>query len=277
MHANDFLFYHCCQGQPVKQCIHALPNPYPSRLPEPFDALQTEPKQSVDICCFMVPPNQMYIVFVFYLQSQEQAYSLQTMRASIHVIAQEEVVDVRHIPCCHGCAEFLEEPHQVTKLAMQVAENFDWCLEMQHRWFFAENSFCGIAQIDNLARPEDECSVHGRCPVPWSQQLVQNLLVYSLEGARLLKDWGLLTKQLYTTTAYTPAFVLKLIYAQLPHQPPQGTPGAAVSRNNHCAMVQPHIRWRRALAGVLAECGGRVSRGHGAGNPVFGGDSVLKV
>jgi hypothetical protein len=30
-------------------------------------ALYSEPKQSIDICCLMIPPNQMYILRIFNL------------------------------------------------------------------------------------------------------------------------------------------------------------------------------------------------------------------
>lgn len=66
----------------------------------------------------MVASYQVHILGVLNFQSQQKADSLQGVGSSVHIVAQEQVVDVGDVPSCGGGAILLKEPHQVAKLTM---------------------------------------------------------------------------------------------------------------------------------------------------------------
>ena len=73
----------------------------------------------------MVASDEMDGVGVLDLEGQQQADGLQAVSAPVHIIPQEQVVDVRDVSRCAGRAILLEQPHQIPKLAMQVSKYLD--------------------------------------------------------------------------------------------------------------------------------------------------------
>ena len=59
------------------------------------------------------------------LEGQQQADGLQGVGAAVDIVAQEEVVDVGDVAGRAGRAVLLKQAHEVPKLAVQVAEDFD--------------------------------------------------------------------------------------------------------------------------------------------------------
>lgn len=60
----------------------------------------------------------MHILGVLNFESQQQADGLQRVGPSVHIVAQEQVVNVGDVPSCGGGAVLLKESHQVAKLTM---------------------------------------------------------------------------------------------------------------------------------------------------------------
>ena len=77
------------------------------------------------VTCLMIAPDEVHVLGMLNLKRQQQADGLQAVRAPVHVIAQEQVVDVRDVAGGAGGAILLKEPHEVAKLAVQVAEDLD--------------------------------------------------------------------------------------------------------------------------------------------------------
>ena len=66
----------------------------------------------------MIASYQVHVLGVLNFQSQQQADGLQGVGPSVHIVAQEQVVNVGDVPSCGGGAILLKEPHQVAKLAV---------------------------------------------------------------------------------------------------------------------------------------------------------------
>ena len=71
----------------------------------------------------MVAAYEVHSLGVLELQRQQQADGFQGVRAPVHVVAQEQVVDVGDVTRGRGRAVLLKQPHQVAKLAVQVPED----------------------------------------------------------------------------------------------------------------------------------------------------------
>ena len=73
----------------------------------------------------VVAPDQVDGGGVLNLEGQQQADGLQGVGAPVDIVAQEEVVDVGDVASRAGRAVLLKQAHEVPKLAVQVAEDFD--------------------------------------------------------------------------------------------------------------------------------------------------------
>ena len=83
----------------------------------------------------MGPPKQNNILGILDFQRKQQKDSLDTFAASIHIVAEEEIVSVFNIAVGRFLgrrSEGLEEAVDVVELAVEVPEDFDWRTQL-HR------------------------------------------------------------------------------------------------------------------------------------------------
>ena len=73
----------------------------------------------------MVASYQVHILGVLYLERQQQADGLQGVGSPVHIVPQEQVVDVGDVPGSGGGPVLLKQAHQVPKLPMQVPKQLD--------------------------------------------------------------------------------------------------------------------------------------------------------
>lgn len=71
-----------------------------------------------DIAHLVIASYQMYILGVLYFESQQKADGLQRVGPSIHIVTQEQVVNVCDVSSRGGGAILLKKPHQVAKLTV---------------------------------------------------------------------------------------------------------------------------------------------------------------
>lgn len=73
----------------------------------------------------MIAPQQEKVLWVFDFVGQQQADRLQRLFASVHVVAQEQVVGLR------GESTVLEQPQQICVLTVDVTANFQGCFKLK--------------------------------------------------------------------------------------------------------------------------------------------------
>ena len=112
--------------------VDALPDEH-AVLAHALHALHAEAEQRVDVGRLVVAAQQVDAAGVLDLEREQQADRFERVRAAVDVVAEEEVVDVGDVARGAGHAVLLEEAHEVAKLAVQVAEDLDRRLELQHR------------------------------------------------------------------------------------------------------------------------------------------------
>mmetsp|Transcript_1293 Transcript_1293/g.3308 ORF Transcript_1293/g.3308 Transcript_1293/m.3308 type:complete len:288 (-) Transcript_1293:229-1092(-) len=142
----------------------------------------------------------------------------------------------------------MEEPHQIAKLPVEVAKDLHRRLQAQDRRLLAEDGLRGVAEVHDLARPQDEGPVCRWLPRVRPQQLLQDPLVNALEGSAPLEDRRELGELLDAAGADPPPLVLELVDAELPDKPSEGPFGLRVRGHDDRAVVQPHVRRGRPLA-----------------------------
>ena len=71
----------------------------------------------------MVAAYEVHGGGVLDLEGQQQADGFQAVGPPVHVVPQEQVVDVWNIPCSAGRPVLLKQAHEVPELAVQVAED----------------------------------------------------------------------------------------------------------------------------------------------------------
>lgn len=71
----------------------------------------------------MIPPNEVHAFGVLNFERQQQADSLQRMCSPVHIIPQEEVINVGDVPCSAWRAVLLKESHEIQKLAVQIPKD----------------------------------------------------------------------------------------------------------------------------------------------------------
>mmetsp|Transcript_2278 Transcript_2278/g.7652 ORF Transcript_2278/g.7652 Transcript_2278/m.7652 type:complete len:244 (+) Transcript_2278:1027-1758(+) len=129
---------------------------------------------------------------------------------------------------------------------MKVPEDLDWGLDVQHGGFLRKDGLGRVAQVDDLAGPQNEGPVRGGLPRVGPQELLQDPLVHALEGHAPVEDRGGQPKLLQAPRANPPALVLELVDAQLPHQAAKRALRLRVRRDDHRAVVEPHVSRRGA-------------------------------
>jgi len=73
----------------------------------------------------VIPPKNEEVFGIFDLIGKEKADSLEALFATIHVVAQKQVVGIRGKPAV------LEQTKQIVVLTVNVTTDFDWRLQFQ--------------------------------------------------------------------------------------------------------------------------------------------------
>ena len=71
----------------------------------------------------VIATYEVHRMWVLDLESKQQADGLEAVRSPVDIVAQEQVIDVGDVACSAGRAILLEQPHEVAKLAVQVAKD----------------------------------------------------------------------------------------------------------------------------------------------------------
>lgn len=111
MHGEDFVVDDCADGQEIKHVRELLPDLGRAVFTL---ALCVKAINLGDLPGLVVAPQQADSLRKSDLEKQEEGNSLDTVLASVHVVAEEQVVDVGDI------AAYLEELHDVPELPMNV-------------------------------------------------------------------------------------------------------------------------------------------------------------
>ena len=78
----------------------------------------------------MVASQKENLARILEFQRQEKAHNFKGLAATVNIIAQEHVVERADISCLLRCAPDIEESHQISVIAVNVSENFDWRLQL---------------------------------------------------------------------------------------------------------------------------------------------------
>ena len=110
MHAEYLVVHDCSHGQAVE----AVSEDFPETNAEPALALIVEAVDAVDGRTFVVSSEEEEVVWEFDLVGEEKADGLDTLLASVDIVAEEEVVGARRE------ASVFEEPEEVGVPAVDV-------------------------------------------------------------------------------------------------------------------------------------------------------------
>jgi hypothetical protein len=69
------------------------------------------------------------------------------MLTPVHIVAQEEIVYVRNVAGRGGRPILVEKPHEVAKLPVQVAKEFDWGVQLQDAGLLLKVLLCLFTQL----------------------------------------------------------------------------------------------------------------------------------
>mmetsp|Transcript_118986 Transcript_118986/g.331968 ORF Transcript_118986/g.331968 Transcript_118986/m.331968 type:complete len:275 (+) Transcript_118986:91-915(+) len=111
MHADDLIIYETAHRHASEDIAKHLPHLH-AVAPLAFIVEAVDP---VDRGTLMITAKQKEVLRKLHLQGQEQCDSFDTLLATVHVIAKEEVIALR------WHATVLENPKQVMVLSMQIA------------------------------------------------------------------------------------------------------------------------------------------------------------
>jgi hypothetical protein len=76
----------------------------------------------------VVAPEEEEVFWILDFVGEEETYRLQGLFASVHVVAQKQVVGLGR-----ETAVF-EQPQKVVELTVDVTAYFEWCFEFKEDW-----------------------------------------------------------------------------------------------------------------------------------------------
>lgn len=117
VHAEDLSVNDGGEGEVVEDLCAVSPHRDASVLPE---TLVIEPVHLGDLPGLVVAADQVDSIWVAHLERQQQQEGLHTVEASVHKVAHEQVVCVRHI------ASDFKQLLEIIELTMNVTTNGDW-------------------------------------------------------------------------------------------------------------------------------------------------------
>jgi len=117
--------YFLIDDRRAREAIEAIRKCFPQLDPEAALALVVESVNAVDRRALVIATQHEEILGVFDLVSEEEADGLQTLLATINVVAQEDVVGLG------GEATVFEEAKEVVVLSVNIAADLDGGLELE--------------------------------------------------------------------------------------------------------------------------------------------------
>lgn len=94
-------------------------------LTEPLSALCTESQVAIHAPVLVVASEEENLSRILQFEGKQEADHLQTLTATIDVIAQEDIVKTANISCLLWCTPNIKEPHQTIVVTVDVSENLD--------------------------------------------------------------------------------------------------------------------------------------------------------
>ena len=114
MKTENLILYHCCEGKVVEQVSEVLPHICIAVLAQ---ALVVEAVDLGDLSALVVASQNRDSFLKAHLEADEKSHSLNTVVATIDVVAHEQVV------CVWRATTNFEELHQVMELSVHIAAN----------------------------------------------------------------------------------------------------------------------------------------------------------
>jgi len=91
VHTEDLVVHKGSKGEAIEHVVERLPNPdVVGSL-----ALVIKSVDAVDGGTFVIPTEEEEVLRILYLVSYEEADCLQTLRAAINIVTEEEIVGLR--------------------------------------------------------------------------------------------------------------------------------------------------------------------------------------
>lgn len=123
----------------------------------------------------MISSQQVDVVWVSDLESHQEANGLERVVSSINKVAKEQVIVGLNVASLVRRAPQIEEAHQILVLAVDIAENFHWCINLENHGLSLDDLLRLIGKCQDVLPPEREVrlAINGRGPLLGSQQVVQ--------------------------------------------------------------------------------------------------------
>jgi len=178
MQAEDALVYYCGHGQPFEDLVDRVEYRVVALewvFTQTGAALVCESEVVIDVLVFMVAAQHVDGLGLLALECKQEAHGFETVRASVHVVAEEELVvavDVSRLQFVAGAALEVEEAHQVTLLPVDVSEDFNGRFDVEHDRSLLEGFFGLLTEFEDQFGAEVEGVVHVGFPVGGPQQLL---------------------------------------------------------------------------------------------------------
>jgi hypothetical protein len=115
------------QRQPLKEIIHLLEDTswVFNIFTKTFCALCSKSEIPIDFSIFVVSSEHEDLLWILQFQRKEQAKYFQTLRPSVNIVTEEEVIKTCNVPTFARSFPNVEEPHQVMIISVNVSEDFD--------------------------------------------------------------------------------------------------------------------------------------------------------
>ena len=177
MQADNSLIDYRRQRQPIEQIVDFVEAGVDigGFLSQAATTLLSETEGVVDPFVFMIASEQVNFIREFDLECHQKTNRLQRMRTSVHIVAEEEIIVALDIAIIVGNTPEVEESHQILILPMDVAKDFDRCIDSKDHWLILEDTHALIGKRENVLPPEREVAIAvilGR-PLSRSQQVGQ--------------------------------------------------------------------------------------------------------
>lgn len=116
-----------------------------------FFTLITETQVHIDMLVFMITSEEHDLLWIFELQSEEEAYNFETVMTLVDIVTQEEVVVSMDITSVGWSLPDIEESHQIYILTVDITNNLDWWSDfLNHNWLSSQDLCAFVCQLDNV-------------------------------------------------------------------------------------------------------------------------------
>jgi len=99
----------------------------------------------------MITSEKHDLLWIFELQSHEEADDFETVMTLVDVVTQEEVVISMDITSVGWSLPDIEESHQIYILTVEITNNLDWWSDfLNHDWLSSQDLCAFVCQLDNV-------------------------------------------------------------------------------------------------------------------------------